>query len=313
MTTLKNRYDFTLLLDVINGNPNGDPDRDNMPRTTDTQRGLITGECLKRKIRNAVAIAADVSKDPSLSIYVSDRAVLARTKQAAYDALGLTPVMAAPEEEPAADMDAPAPKKKGKITTKETDFDRIVRARDYMAARYFDVRGFGAVMASKGPDCGALRGAIQIGFGQSIDPVTIQEHALTRIAVETQEEADAHGGRNHTMGRKYTIPYGLYMVHGHVNAYDAQKNGFSEEDLQVFWTAMLNMFEYDRSAARGLMSVRKLLVFKHTSLLGNARANQLFDRVRVTRKPTVPVAQAFTDYDIAIDPMPAGVDLLDLT
>ena len=284
---IKNRYDFVILFDVENGNPNGDPDAGNMPRVDpETGLGLVTDVCLKRKIRNFVE---DVKEDADgYRIYIKDQVPLNRSDAEALSALGV-------------DKDLKAAKKN------DPDLDRKIR--DYMCSHYYDIRAFGAVMTTfvKGAlNCGQVRGPVQLGFARSIDPILPQEVTITRIAITTEADAEKKGTE---MGRKYIVPYGLYRAEGYVSANLARKvTGFSEEDLQLLWQAILNMFENDHSAARGKMAVRELIVFKHESELGNAPAYKLFDAVQVERREDVDVPRRYSDYIVTVDEnLPAGV------
>lgn len=284
---IKNRYDFVILFDVENGNPNGDPDAGNMPRVDpETGLGLVTDVCLKRKIRNFVE---DVKEDADgYRIYIKDQVPLNRSDAEALSALGV-------------DKDLKAAKKN------DPDLDRKIR--DYMCSHYYDIRAFGAVMTTfvKGAlNCGQVRGPVQLGFARSIDPILPQEVTITRIAITTEADAEKKGTE---MGRKYIVPYGFYRAEGYVSANLARKvTGFSEEDLQLLWQAILNMFENDHSAARGKMAVRELIVFKHESELGNAPAYKLFDAVQVERREDVDVPRRYGDYIVTVDEnLPAGV------
>ena len=286
---IKNRYDFVALFDVENGNPNGDPDADNMPRTDpETSIGIVTDVCLKRKIRNFVELYKENEKGYDILIK-SDKPLNTKFEDA-YDALGL---------------------EKG---NQSKDANVVKTACDYMCANYYDVRTFGAVMnTGKGDSsawCGNVRGPVQINFAKSIDRVYIQDISITRQAKTTEERQSQNG--NTEMGRKSIIPYGLYRVEGYVSANLAQKvTGFSEDDLELLWTAIINMFEHDRSAARGKMCVRKLYVFKHNSKLGNAPANVLFDKIKVNRITENP-PRSFNDYEIIVDTnMPNNVELIE--
>jgi len=316
MTELTHRYDFVLLFDVKDGNPNGDPDAGNLPRVDpETGQGLVTDVCLKRKIRNYVTIAK--AGIEGFDIYVKEKAVLTAQQGRAYQALGVDgSAKAAPaddgdETEKAADKPAEKPGKRGKKDAgsgkKSSDGEVVERARDWMCKTFFDIRAFGAVMSLKENNAGQVRGPVQITFARSIDPIVSAEHAITRMAVATQAEADKQGGDNRTMGRKNTVPYGLYRAHGFVSPAFARQTGFSAEDLTVLWKAIHEMFENDRSAARGLMAMRELIVFEHASALGNAPAHALFDRVKVERRdPTVP-ARDFSAYQVTVGELPAGV------
>ena len=283
---IKNRYDFVILFDVENGNPNGGPDAGNMPRVDpETGLGLVTDVCLKRKIRNFVE---DVKEDADgYRIYIKDQVPLNRSDAEALSALGV-------------DKDLKAAKKN------DPDLDRKIR--DYMCSHYYDIRAFGAVMTTfvKGAlNCGQVRGPVQLGFARSIDPILPQEVTITRIAITTEADAEKKGTE---MGRKYIVPYGLYRAEGYVSANLARKvTGFSEEDLQLLWQAILNMFENDHSAARGKMAVRELIVFKHESELGNAPAYKLFDAVQVERREDVDAPRRYGDYIVTVDEnLPAG-------
>ena len=276
---LSKRYDFVLFFDVKDGNPNGDPDAGNLPRVdAETGNGLVTDVCLKRKIRNYVGLAK--GEQPPYEIYVKEKAVLNSQHTRAYQALGI-------------DLSKDEGKRKGG--------DKIDDARAWMCKNFYDVRTFGAVM-STGVNCGQVRGPVQLTFARSVDQVVSSEHSITRMAVATEAEAEKQGGDNRTMGRKFTVPYGLYRTHGFVSAPLAKQTGFSQEDLELFWEALQNMFENDRSAARGLMSARRLVIFEHSSLMGNASAQELFDRVNAERA-TDPgkAARDFSDYRVSLD------------
>ncbi len=291
MTALNNRYDFVLLFDVKDGNPNGDPDAGNLPRIdAETGRGLVTDVCLKRKVRNYVGLAKD--ETPPYEIYVKEKAILNKQHERAYEGIGALDLLGGEDK-----------KRKGG--------DKVAEARDWMCKNFFDVRTFGAVM-STGINCGQVRGPVQLTFGRSVDPIVALEHSITRMAVATEKEAEAQQGDNRTMGRKFTVPYGLYVAHGFVSAHLANQTGFSEEDLSLLWESLINMFEHDRSAARGEMTTRGLYVFKHESKLGNAPAHALFDRIRIDRKPEVEVARSFGDYSVTVDDvaLPTGVSLI---
>ena len=292
MESIKNRYEFVILFDVENGNPNGDPDAGNMPRTDpETGYGLVTDACLKRKIRNYVeALKEDA---PGYRIYVKDNVPLNRSDREACDYVGVDP------------------DKLKELKKKDEHLDE--KLRDFMCSNFFDVRTFGAVMTTftKGAlNCGRVCGPVQIGFARSIDPVTPQEVTITRIAIT--KEADAEN-KNTEMGRKYIVPYGLYRAEGFISANLARKTtGFSESDLELLWQAILNMFELDRSAARGKMAVRELIVFRHDSELGNAPAHKLFDMIRVQRKDDVIYPRAYSDYTVSVDldKLPKGVQCI---
>ncbi len=288
---IHNRYEFVILFDVENGNPNGDPDAGNMPRVDpETSLGLVTDVCLKRKIRNFVETVKE--GEPGYRIYVKDSVPLNRSdaEACAYLQVG---------------SDDKSLKKAKKD---DPDLDR--KLRDWMCANFFDIRTFGAVMTTfvKGAlNCGQVRGPVQLGFARSIDPIIPQEVTITRVAITTEADAEK---KDTEMGRKYIVPYGLYRCEGYVSANLARKTtGFSEEDLQLLWKAILNMFEIDHSAARGKMAVRELIVFKHDSELGNAPAYKLFDSVKVERKGEVSVPRSYHDYIVEVDEsqIPDGV------
>ncbi len=355
---VKNRYDFVLLFDVKDGNPNGDPDAGNLPRLDpETGEGLVTDVCLKRKVRNFVQLTR--ASEQGCDIYVKEKAVLGRAHTEVFRRLGIQlgeesrveiPVELA---EAFAELDLPdglrvendekrntlvveadADKKavrewltyakpskplkdfisktlkdarSRRPTAEETD-----RGRAGMCAAYYDIRAFGAVMSLKSaPNCGQVRGPIQLTFARSVGQVVPLEHSITRMAVATEAEAEKQQGDNRTMGRKFTIPYGLYRCHGFVSAPLAAQTGFSEDDLNLFWEALKNMFEHDRSAARGEMTTRKLIVFKHESAYGNAHAHELFSRVTVTSKTKTP--RSYSDFDVTFDKekLPPGVTVVE--
>lgn len=288
---IKNRYDFSLFFDVENGNPNGDPDAGNMPRIDpETGVGIVSDVCLKRKVRNYVELVRDEQIDDELApdsqgykIYVQEKAVLNDRNKLAYDRSGIKP-------------------EKKKLPKKIEDQQMVTK---FMCDNFFDIRAFGAVMTTE-INCGQVRGPIQLCFAQSIDPIFPQEMSITRMAVTNEKDVD----KERTMGRKQFVPYGLYRVNGFISASLAEKTGFSENDLNLFFEALMNMFENDRSAARGLMTSRELYVFKHESKLGNAPAHALFDAVTATRKTGAP-ARSFVDYEIAVDAssIPEGVEM----
>jgi CRISPR-associated protein Csd2 len=301
MSEVKNKFDFVLLFDVQDGNPNGDPDAGNLPRIDpETGHGLVTDVCLKRKLRNYVILRKSAEK--GFDIFVKEKAVLNREIEKAYSDLGIDL-----EAAPKADLDGKKRDKKGSGQGSE-----VSSARIKMCQTFYDVRTFGAVM-STGPNAGQVRGPVQLTFSRSIDPIVPLEHSITRMAVATEEEAVKQSGDNRTMGRKATIPYGLYLCHGFVSASLAKQTGFSQEDLALLWDGLKMMFEEDRSAARGLMSTRKLVAFKHDSPLGSAPAPTLFDKLRVARKDTQKPAREFADYEVIIDrSMPAGVEMIEM-
>lgn len=266
---IKNRIDFVYIFDVQDGNPNGDPDAGNLPRVdAETGMGLVTDVCLKRKVRNYVQIAK--GNEDGFDIFIKEKAVLNTLIDNAHE-----------------DTDVKNAK------------DKTEAARRYMCKNYYDVRTFGAVM-STGKNAGQVRGPIQFTFARSADPIAAAEHSITRMAVATEKEAEKQGGDNRTMGRKATVPYGLYVCHGFISANLAKQTGFSEEDLALFWDALRNMFDMDRSAARGLMSAQKLIVFKHVSELGNAPANKLFELVKI-HKTCDGAPRSFGDYSVMLD------------
>ncbi len=284
---INNRYEFVLLYDVENGNPNGDPDAGNMPRIDpETGHGLVTDVCLKRKIRNYVEIV----KGDSIGyrIYVKEGIPLNQNHEDAYNAVGLEP-------------------------GKKVDISRVNEARQWMCANFYDVRTFGAVMMT-GDNCGQVRGPVQINFSRSLDPIVQQEVTITRQTVTRKEDID----KERTMGRKHIVPYGLYRVEGYISAklanHSDKGTGFSEEDLQLFWDALINMFEHDRSAARGLMATRRLIVFKHESDLGKAPAHVLFDLVMMEKAADANPPLSFKDYmvKIDVDNVPTGVELIEM-
>lgn len=294
--TLTARYDFVLLFDVKDGNPNGDPDAGNLPRLdAETGHGLVTDVALKRKLRNYVGLVKDCR--PPFDIYIKEKGVLERTHRAAYEAIGAAGELV---------DDGKDGKKKRKGSE-----DSVKAARDWICKNFFDVRTFGAVM-STGVNCGQVRGPVQMTFGRSVDPVVASEHSITRMAVATEAESDKQDGDNRTMGRKHTVPYGLYRSHGFVSAFLAKQTGFSPDDLELLFKALEDMFEHDRSASRGQMATRGLYVFEHTSELGNAHAHTLFDRIGVRRKESVEVARSFSDYEVSVDEsgLPPAVKLL---
>ena len=289
MEPIKNRYEFVILFDVENGNPNGDPDAGNMPRIDpETGYGLVTDVCLKRKIRNYVETAKE--GESGYGIYIKDSVPLNRSDLEACKAVGVD-------------------EKKLKEAKKDDEkLDK--KLRDFMCSNFYDIRTFGAVMTTfvKGAlNCGQVRGPVQLGFARSIDPILPQEVTITRVAITTEADAEKKGTE---MGRKYIVPYGLYRAEGYISANLARKTtGFSEDDLALLWQAILNMFELDRSAARGNMAVRELIVFKHDSELGNAPAYKLFDLVKVARKDGVTAPRAYSDYTVTLDEahLPDGV------
>lgn len=293
MTELKNRIDFVYIFDVQDGNPNGDPDAGNLPRVdAETGMGLVTDVCLKRKVRNYVQVAKDGL--PGYDILVKSKEI---SGEEAF-------INGEIRKMYAEDLDIHL-KEKEKAPT-----DKIASGRDAMCKRFFDVRTFGAVL-STGPNAGQVRGPIQMTFARSVDPIFSAEHALTVCAA--RDETKPYDSQVGIQGRKSTVPYGLYVCHGFVSANLANQTGFSQEDLQLLFEALKNMFDVDRSAARGLMSARRLIVFKHDSKLGCAPANQLFDLVHVKKRDDVAVARSFGDYTITVDndKLPQGVEVVE--
>lgn len=287
-TPLQNRCEFVFLFDVQDGNPNGDPDAGNLPRVDpETGEGLVTDVCIKRKVRNYVGLRH--GEEPPYEIYVKERAVLNSQHERAYNEAGLKP----------------EPKKLPKDAQKARQITR------FMCDNFYDIRTFGAVMAT-GVNAGQVRGPVQITFGRSVGPVVSLEHSITRMAVTTQAEADSQQGDNRTMGRKHTVPYGLYRAHGFVSAHLAQQTGFGGEDLELLWESLIGMWDHDRSAARGQMATRGLYVFRHDSALGRAPAHTLFDRVTVERPAEAGAPpRRFSDFRVAVDEvgLPDGVTL----
>lgn len=283
---IQNRYEFVYLFDVENGNPNGDPDAGNMPRIDpETSYGLVTDVCLKRKIRNFVEIIK--GNQSPFRIYIREKSVLSTTRKDAYEAV-----------------------KKNEASVKNI----IELGRDWMCKNFFDVRTFGAVMSVKENNCGQVRGPVQLNFARSIESIVPMEVSITRMAVETEREAEQRekSGAVQTMGRKHIVPYALYRAEGYISAHLAAQTRFSEDDLNLLWNSLIAMFDHDHSAARGKMNARKLIVFKHDSMLGNAPAHKLFDLVTVKRATNESIpARAFSDYNVTIDRnnMPQGVTL----
>ena len=292
MAPIQHRYDFVLLFDVVNGNPNGDPDAGNSPRIDpETGHGLVSDVCLKRKIRNYICLAktnGNNGPEPGYDIYVKEGAVLNLQHQRAYDAPPL--------------KDAP-----------EKGADKVRLARGWMCQTFFDIRMFGAVMSTD-VNCGQVRGPVQLTFSRSADPIVSLEQAITRMAVTTERESKQQEGGNRTMGRKEIVPYGLYVCHGFVSPHLAAQTGFSDDDLNLLWEALKVMFEHDRSAARGEMTARRLVVFEHASSLGNAPAHALFERVKVVRKDAERPPRAYADYEVTVDrdSLPENVTLHDM-
>lgn len=291
MSAINRRYDFVILFDVENGNPNGDPDSGNMPRIDpETGYGLVTDVCLKRKIRNYVEIAKEDA--PGHKIYIKENVPLNTSDKSAYAYLNVD--------------------EKNVAAAKKTDPDLDIKIRDFMCRNFYDIRTFGAVMTTfvkAALNCGQVRGPVQLGFARSIDPIFQQDVTITRIAITTEADAER---KSTEMGRKFVVPYGLYRTDGYVSANLARKStGFSEEDLKLLWEAILNMFEHDHSAARGKMAVRELIVFEHENELGNAPAHKLFDLVKVKKQDDCIAPRAYSDYIVTIDAdgLPQGVSL----
>ena len=298
MEPIANRYDFILLFDVTSGNPNGDPDAGNAPRIDpETGHGFVSDVCLKRKIRNYICLAKGAYKgepEAGYDIYVKEKAILNQQHQRAYTALGLDS------------------KKKGKEAAGNAD-----KAREWMCQSFFDIRMFGAVMTT-GVNCGQVRGPVQFAFARSVEPITALEQSITRMAVTTEEDAakqsEKQEGQARTMGRKELVPYGLYAAHGFISPHLAADTGFSKEDLGLLWQALQRMFEHDRSAARGEMATRRLVVFEHESPLGNAPAHTLFRRLKIEHQDLSRPARKYEDYAVTLDceGLPAGITIHDM-
>lgn len=289
---IKNRYEFVVLFDVENGNPNGDPDAGNMPRIDpESGYGLVTDVCLKRKIRNYVEMVKE--DEEGYQIYIKENVPLNRSDNQAFEYLGI-------DEKKAKDL-------------KKNDPEADRKIRDFMCKNFFDIRTFGAVMTTfvkASLNCGQVRGPVQLGFARSVDPIISQEVTITRVAITTEKDA---GVKSTEMGRKNIVPYGLYRVEGYISANLARKvTGFSEEDLDLLWEAIINMFEHDHSAARGKMAVRELIVFKHSKELGDCPAYKLFEAVEVQRKEDVIYPRKYQDYEITIheDQIPETVEMI---
>lgn len=283
---IKNRYEFVLLFDVKDGNPNGDPDAGNLPRIDpETGNGLVTDVCLKRKVRNYVGIVKE--EQPPFEIYVKEKAVLNSQHERAYKEFNLEP----------------EPKKLPKNVEKAKEIT------GWMCKNFYDVRAFGAVMTTE-VNAGQVRGPVQLAFGRSVERIFTGEHAITRMAVTNERDLE----KERTMGRKFTVPYGLYRTHGFISAPLARQTGFSEDDLELFWNALMNMFDHDRSAARGEMATQKLIVFKHAKELGNTPAQKLFDLVNIKNKYQDRPSRSFSDYEVVInkEAVPTGVELIEM-
>jgi CRISPR-associated protein Csd2 len=355
---IAHRYDFVLLFDVKDGNPNGDPDAGNLPRLdAETGNGLVTDVCLKRKVRNYVALKHQYQRPHD--IYVRERAVLGRSHVEAFQALDISLGKEAriPMRQDAAarleelglpegltidelddnkfelvlagDVDKKAVQAWIKEAKPQPELKKLLAdalkqskgrrptqqesdsGRNWLCKHFYDIRTFGAVLSLKSaPNCGQVRGPVQLTFARSVDPINASEHSITRMAVATEAEAEKQGGDNRTMGRKHTVPYGLYIGHGFVSAFLSKQTGFGDDDLELLWQSLENMFEHDRSAARGQMATRGLYVFEHESELGNAHAHDLFKRISARRKVDVP--RSFEDYKVSVDDqgLPGNVRLL---
>jgi CRISPR-associated protein Csd2 len=358
---IENRYDFILLFDVKDGNPNGDPDAGNLPRMDpETGHGLVTDVCLKRKVRNYVGLAKSLQSP--YDIYVKEKAILGRAHIQAFNKLGIQlgeedkfPISQEQGESllqtglpeginlstdtegnyyivTALDMDKKTVQEWAKENQLEKQIrdllstvlkqtksrkprsDEVEKGKAQMCTDFYDVRTFGAVMSLKSaPNCGQVRGPVQMTFARSIDQIVPAEHSITRMAVATEAEADKQQGDNRTMGRKFTVPYALYCSYGFISPLLAAQTGFSSDDLELFWEALKNMFEHDHSAARGLMATQKLITFRHDSALGNAPAHKLFDMVQVSANIETP--RAFNDYNITIpsqEDLPPGITIIEM-
>lgn len=285
---IKNRYEFVLLFDVENGNPNGDPDAGNMPRIdAETGLGLVTDVCLKRKIRNYVDIAKKEAE--GYDIYVREGSVLNAQHRKAYKFVGKEPNT-----------------KEKKLPKDKKEAEEVT---SFMCKHFYDIRAFGAVMTTE-VNCGQVRGPVQINFARSLDPIVQQEVTITRMAVTSEKDAEK---KDREMGRKHIVPYALYRAEGFISANLAEKSGFASEDLELLWEALVNMFDHDRSAARGKMTTRKLVVFEHETALGNAPAHKLFDLITISRKDLTRPTRAYSDYEVAVNAagVPAGIKLIE--
>lgn len=280
MAKLEKRYDFVLYFDVKDGNPNGDPDAGNLPRIdAETGNGIVTDVCIKRKVRNFVQLTK--GNETGYDIFVKEKAVLNNEIDEMYKELGI--------------------KANSKEKTKAKG-EEVEKGRAAMCKKFYDIRTFGAVL-STGANAGQVRGPVQLTFARSVEPIVSFEHSITRMAVTSEEESEKQGGDNRTMGRKYTVPYGLYKAYGFVSPHFASSTGFSTEDLDLLWEALVQMFEYDRSAARGLMTTRRLVIFEHQTALGSKPADELFNRVKCEHTGNTP-ARDFSDYTITLDGNP---------
>lgn len=355
---ITNRYDFALVFDVCDGNPNGDPDAGNLPRIDpETGHGLVTDVCLKRKVRNYVQIMKEFIEP--YDIYIKEKAILGLAHFKVFKDLGIItgeesskPVpnallakirqLSMPDgiflrsngdddlkfvvaldvdkgkikewlkvEKPCSDISQFINSALKEVKPRRPKAEETARGRARMCQNFYDIRTFGAVLSLKSaPNCGQVRGPVQLTFGRSVDPIVTLEHCITRMAVATEAEAEKQKGDNRTMGRKNTIPYGVYISHGFVSAHLAAQTGFNDDDLTLLWDALTNMFEHDRSAARGMMATRKLIIFKHDSALGNASAHSLFDKISIEKNVDVP--RSWKDYDLHVpsqDDMPDDVTI----
>ena len=304
---LAHRYDFVLIFDVKDCNPNGDPDAGNMPRLdAESGHGLVTDVSLKRKVRNFVGLVkeqderAPVEGEKRFEIYVREKAILNHQNQRAYSALNLAETSEEQAQSATENEATDTKKKKPGKEKRKGSADEVALARQWMCQNFFDVRTFGAVM-STGINCGQVRGPVQLTFARSVEPIVALEHSITRMAVATEAEAEKQQGDNRTMGRKHTVPYGVYVAHGFVSSFLAKQTGFGQDDLELLWQALGQMFEHDRSAARGEMSTRGLYVFQHDSELGNAPAHALFERLQVQPQEAGAVARSFDAYAVTFD------------
>lgn len=282
-----NRYDFVFVFDVTDANPNGDPDAGNLPRVdAETGQGLVTDVCIKRKVRNYVALTK--RNAPPHEIYFSEKAVLNRLHQRAYDNAKLKP----------------QPKKLPK------DVEKAKELTAFMCRNFFDIRTFGAVMTTE-VNCGQVRGPVQISFSRSVDPIVSSEHAITRSSVTNERDLE----KERTIGRKFTVPYAVYRGNGFINPFLADQTGFSDDDLELLWESLANAFQFDQSAARpaGSMTMQKLVLFKHSSKLGNAPSRALLDSVKIERKVDADVPRSFVDYDLEIErsAIPEQIELVE--
>ncbi|MDT9726428.1 type I-C CRISPR-associated protein Cas7/Csd2 [Xylanibacillus composti] len=287
-TQIENRYEFVLLFDVENGNPNGDPDAGNLPRIDpETGCGLVTDVCLKRKVRNYVELAR--AGEDSYDIYIKEAAILNQLNKEAFEAHP--------------DMELKENKADKLVAKKKEDQQTLAQ---WMCNKYYDIRAFGAVMTT-GVNCGQVRGPVQFSFSKSLDPITPVDVTITRMAVTNEKDAE----KERTMGRKSIVPYGLYRLEGFISAPLANQTNFGTEDLELLWESLMFMFDHDRSAARGKMAAQKLIVFQHESRLGNAPAHKLFNLVQVSRKQDCDVPRSFSDYEVNIEAAPSGITILE--